>query len=122
MRLRFSIRDLLWLTALAAVLLAWWLDHRSLAGYSRTVTYQLSVADSSSVAKVLETMLEGVSGVGIAIDSRNNSVVVTGPPEQQAVIRNLVDKMEGKSSAGGTATSPSQFKVPVPIVPSGGPH
>ena len=30
MPLRFTIRDLLWLTALAAVLVAWWLDHRRL--------------------------------------------------------------------------------------------
>jgi hypothetical protein len=30
MRLRFTIRDLLWLTALAAVLVAWWLNNRSL--------------------------------------------------------------------------------------------
>jgi hypothetical protein len=28
MRLRFSIRDLLWLTALGAVLVAWWVDHQ----------------------------------------------------------------------------------------------
>ena len=26
---RFSIRDILWLTMLAAVLVAWWVDHRS---------------------------------------------------------------------------------------------
>lgn len=26
--LRFSIRDVLWLTALAAVLVAWWIQHR----------------------------------------------------------------------------------------------
>ena len=30
MRLRFTIRDLLWLTALVAMALAWWLDHRQL--------------------------------------------------------------------------------------------
>jgi hypothetical protein len=30
MRLRFSIRDLLWLTALVAVLVAWSLDHSRL--------------------------------------------------------------------------------------------
>ena len=29
MRFRFTIRDLLWLTALVAVLLAWWVDRRS---------------------------------------------------------------------------------------------
>jgi hypothetical protein len=31
MRLRFTIRDLLWLTALAAVLVCWWLDRSRLA-------------------------------------------------------------------------------------------
>ena len=30
MRLRFTIRDLLWLTALVAVLVAWWIDHREM--------------------------------------------------------------------------------------------
>ena len=30
MRFRFTIRDLLWLTVVAAVALAWWLDHRRL--------------------------------------------------------------------------------------------
>jgi hypothetical protein len=29
MRLRFSIRDLLWLTALIAMGVGWWLDHRN---------------------------------------------------------------------------------------------
>jgi hypothetical protein len=36
MKLRFSIRDLLWLTALCAVLVAWWIEHRrsaELSGY-----------------------------------------------------------------------------------------
>ena len=30
MRLRFTIRDLLWLTAVVAVCIAWWLNNRSL--------------------------------------------------------------------------------------------
>ena len=29
MRLRFSIRDLLWLTVVVAMGLGWWLDHRA---------------------------------------------------------------------------------------------
>jgi hypothetical protein len=28
MKLSFSIRDLLWITLVAAILLAWWMDHR----------------------------------------------------------------------------------------------
>jgi hypothetical protein len=31
MRVRFSIRDLLCLTALCAVLVAWWIDHEKLS-------------------------------------------------------------------------------------------
>ena len=30
MRIRFTIRDLLWLTALVALALGWWVDHRQL--------------------------------------------------------------------------------------------
>ena len=31
MRLRFTIRDLLWLTVVVALATGWWLDHRRLA-------------------------------------------------------------------------------------------
>jgi hypothetical protein len=41
--MRFSIRDLLWLTALAALAVCWWLDHRRLTGriadLEETITY-----------------------------------------------------------------------------------
>ena len=29
MRLRFTVRDLLWLAALVAVCVAWWVDHQT---------------------------------------------------------------------------------------------
>ena len=32
MKFRFSIRDLLWLTLVVAILVSWWLDHRHLMG------------------------------------------------------------------------------------------
>ena len=39
MRFHFTIRDLLWLTVIVALAVAWWLDHRSLTkqyeGYRR---------------------------------------------------------------------------------------
>ena len=31
MRLHFTIRDLLWLTAVVALAVAWWIDHRHMA-------------------------------------------------------------------------------------------
>jgi hypothetical protein len=33
MRLRFTIRDLLWLAVLVAVSVAWWMDHRRFANF-----------------------------------------------------------------------------------------
>jgi hypothetical protein len=37
MRLRFSIRDLLWLTALVALVVGWWLDHGRLKDRVKTL-------------------------------------------------------------------------------------
>jgi hypothetical protein len=34
---RFSIRDLLWLTLVVAILVAWWRDHQSLAPIARQI-------------------------------------------------------------------------------------
>ena len=31
MRIRFTIRDLVWLTVVAALAVGWWLDHRQMA-------------------------------------------------------------------------------------------
>jgi hypothetical protein len=46
MKLRFSIRDLLWLTALVAVLVGWWLDHRHLmVGQGRYSFYKTRKGD-----------------------------------------------------------------------------
>ena len=36
MRLRFSIRDLLWLTVIVALAVGWWLDHRRLTEWDDT--------------------------------------------------------------------------------------
>jgi uncharacterized membrane-anchored protein YhcB (DUF1043 family) len=42
MRLRFSIRDLLWLTLVAALCVAWLLDHRQLKGNADELRTTLS--------------------------------------------------------------------------------
>jgi hypothetical protein len=53
MRLRFSIRDLLWLTALVAVLVAWWVDHRQLS--ENRYTIKQSTSDSPTILKDNQT-------------------------------------------------------------------
>ena len=56
---RFSIRDLLWLTALAALAVAWWLDHRAQVDRYQSllppkiVVYPTAIADPNAVLKAL---------------------------------------------------------------------
>jgi hypothetical protein len=52
MKLRFCIRDLLWLTALVAVLVSYWIDHRR--------TAQEHEAQLRAVRKLLEKEREEV--------------------------------------------------------------
>jgi hypothetical protein len=39
MRLRFTIRDLLWLTLVVALAVGWWLDHHQLTGFIKAFLY-----------------------------------------------------------------------------------
>ena len=61
MRLRFTIRDLLWLTALVAVCVAWWLDHRAQVDRYQSllppqiVVYPVTMADPNAVLKALQS-------------------------------------------------------------------
>jgi len=62
MRLRFTIRDLLWLTALIALAIGWWLDHRQLAdalkcGFEVKVT---EVREAEKRAESAATFLDNV--------------------------------------------------------------
>ncbi len=50
MKLRFTIRDLLWLTALAAVSVGWWADRQSLQKQSAAEANSLR-ADFNSLRK-----------------------------------------------------------------------
>jgi|GEM_PF-2485971 hypothetical protein len=48
--MKFSIRDILWLTILAAVAVAWWLDHR--ANLRRQDELQRQVMESRYFAEI----------------------------------------------------------------------
>jgi len=52
MPLHFTIRDLLWLMALIAMGLAWWVDHRQL---SRPPAYTLRAANDAFYIRETET-------------------------------------------------------------------
>src|SRR5689334_10024020 len=69
MRVRFSIRDLLWLAALVALAVGWWIDHR------RVVR---DAAINDDLAQVKIKMLEGMLQT---LDSRPSP---PWPPLKQA--------------------------------------
>ena len=102
MRRRFSIRDLLWLTVVAGLAIGWWLDHReqvnrfeAMNGPLSIQVYSITVADPNAVLKVLQTMLAGTQ-VRLMVDTKSNFMVAYATPSQHAMIRTLVDKLEGK--------------------------
>jgi hypothetical protein len=54
--MKFSIRDVLWLTSLAAVLVGWWLDRRQLAvDYA---DYDRLKSDEEAIGKEVRQMLD----------------------------------------------------------------
>jgi hypothetical protein len=147
MRLRFSIRDLLWLTVVAGLAVGWGLDHReqvnrfeAMNGPLKIQVYPITMADPNAVLKVLQTALAGVP-VRLAVDTKSNFLMAQATPSQQSLIRKLIEKMEGKpvSSISTPASSPIPMRIPVqansqrrpaqddqieqmPIVPPGDPH
>ena len=52
MRFRFTIRDLLWLTLVVALVVGWWLDHRQ-PGVQMPRPYSVSVSADGKFLNVL---------------------------------------------------------------------
>jgi type II secretory pathway component GspD/PulD (secretin) len=96
MRLRFSIRDLLWLTALIAMGIGWWLEHRQWINSDQPLVtvYPIKIADPKMVLKVLQIAYSRDSGVRVGLDETSNSVVVLARPSQHIDIRETILKIE----------------------------
>lgn len=59
--MKFSIRDLLWLTALAALGVCWWLDHRRLTNRIARLDYDIrllipAIEPNEHVRSVLDSL------------------------------------------------------------------
>jgi hypothetical protein len=59
MRFRFTIRDLLWLTALLAVCIAWWVDHRHAAAKYADLEFSASF-EKSRLMEMYDAKLRGI--------------------------------------------------------------
>ena len=68
--------------------------------------YPISVADPDSVLKVLQTALAGVPDVRLMVDTKSSYVVAQARSPQQALIRTVINKLEGRDT-----TSVDQGKI-----------
>jgi hypothetical protein len=54
MKLRFSIRDLLWLTLVVGLCVGWWIDHRRYSRYSVIIVEDsIRLVDHNRVSEIL---------------------------------------------------------------------
>jgi hypothetical protein len=103
MRLRFTIRDLLWLTTLVALGVGWWLDHRAQVDRYQSllppqiVVYPMATANPNAVLKMLQRAMSGVPDVRLAVDTKSNFVVAQARPKEQEIIRSIICQLEGKN-------------------------
>ena len=74
--------------------------------------YPIQVADPESVLKVLQTTLAGVPDVRLMVDTKSGFVVAQARPSQHALIRNVVNQMEGRDAMSSN-NSKIQF-IPLP--------
>jgi hypothetical protein len=111
---KFSIRDLLLMTAIVAVSVGWWLDHRALinryrvpdGGPTLLVVYPVTTADRNVLMYVLKALFSREPDLRFALDDKSNILVVQAHPTQHSIIRGLVDKMEGHASTGSSPSMP----------------
>ena len=53
---RFTIRDVLWLTAVVALGVGWWNEHRQFAAYYKLVTSQIKWSPAGPGPKSVSTL------------------------------------------------------------------
>ena len=100
-RFRFSIRELLLITAILALMFGWWLDHRELTkqNLSKVTVYSLRSTDAKIASTTLQQIYSGHPDVRIVADTTLNRILVRAPSRQHAEIEAIL------------------FKLDVPIVP-----
>jgi hypothetical protein len=91
-KLRFTIRDLLWLAVVVALAVAWWLDSRP----SRRL-YPVKFVSASEIAAPLSQALTTENkSIQIAIDERTNSIAVLATANQHVAIAKLIGDLDAK--------------------------
>lgn len=102
---KLSLRDLFAVVTLAAVLVAWWLDHQRLTRQLQsrqyeTRAFQVTYSQSDDLAAVLRTMYQrdAESPLGIASDARTNTVIVRSPAGKMSEVEKMILQLDGPPS------------------------
>jgi len=101
-RPQFSIRDLLLLTAIVALAVGWWLDHRRLTQVAPTYTmYYVKWADSATAAKVIQAMFP--SKAQVVADPKTKALGIVAQEDDIPAITVLLQKLEDQAKAAAEA-------------------
>ena len=101
---RFSIRDLLLVTVIVALVIGWWLDHRKLTreNSAEYAMYYLKYANAKLVSGSLQKRF--ASDVSVAYDGRLNAIVVRAPAKRQDEVLALLQQVDVRPMTGGQST------------------
>jgi hypothetical protein len=114
-RFKFSIRDLLLLTAVLALVVGWWLDHRQLAEINErliaanqrvVVNYSTHTQIRARTMKLLQASYSEVPGVSIRDDPARVLFVISAPEIVHLSIDAALEMIEELSSDGQQPTTP----------------
>jgi hypothetical protein len=104
---RFSIRDLLLLTVIAALTIGWRLDHRKLTkdnsiGFS---VYYLRYAHAKDIVGTLQRAYAGDSDVNLFPEVNKNAVIARAPALQLDTIATLLNQLDVATASTANQTS-----------------
>jgi hypothetical protein len=112
MRPRFIIRDLLWLTALIAMGLGWFMDHRRLADQNlshNNVVYYTRWANPNAVVSALRSTFAGSTQVRFSADPQKKAIFIAGSTDQQeAALSAIISRLDKEPQQPTTRSPPIQ--------------
>jgi hypothetical protein len=91
-RLRFTIRDLLWLTLVVALMVGWWIDHRHRNWVQIGIIENVRL-DAKGVG-TLQQIFAGQTDVRILFDAQSTCLIIVAPADQVEQIQATAKSLE----------------------------
>jgi hypothetical protein len=90
MPLRFTIRDVLWLTLVVALIVGWWVDHRHTQNRHASEVY-VKWTDPSQDAQILREIYRDRRDVQFVADADSVTIVTASPALREQIERLLAE-------------------------------